>query len=114
MLEELEPLSVLRIELLVLTNGEFDEPLSKLEVGLVDAGADEEIIVEVELLVAGGELDMELLLDIMELELPVVGGALMLETTELALLVAVGELEVILDIMELELLATCDVVELLG
>ena len=123
-LEKVEPLSVLKIE--VLGSAELDEPLSELEIALVDAGADEEVIVTVELIgeeigpaLDISELNMELVLGTTELELPVVVVLLVLEITELELLdggkvlildvaefellIAGVELEVILDIIELEL-----------
>ena len=108
----------------------------KVEVELVEKGADEEVLVTVELIieVAGPALDVdvldtELVLCIMEVGLLVFAELLVLETTELELLdvgkllvldireakllVTGVELEVILDVKELETLATCDVLEIL-
>ena len=132
-LEKVELLSVLKIEVLV--SAELDEPLSELEVALVDAGADKEVIVTVELIgeevgpaLDISELNIELVIGTTELELAVIVALLILEMTELdllaggavlildvakfELLVADVELEVILDIMELVLLAICDVLEM--
>ena len=132
-LEKVELLSVLKIEVLV--SAELDEPLSELEVALVDAGADKEVIVTVELIgeevgpaLDISELNIELVIGTTELELSVIvellilemtelellsgGEVLILDITEFKLLVVSVELEVILDIMELVLLAICDVLEM--